>query len=165
MLREDDSHISESDYVALCRPFIPSAGDVLLAIVGATLGKTAIISDDLGPFHIQRSLALFRSSESIQNRWLHLLFQSTNFQQLLWTHVGFSAQPGIYLGSLAEFQIALPSLDDQDNAIRYVEEHTSSIDHLIAEAEHAILLLKERRSALISAAVTGQIDVRGLAPA
>ena len=54
-LRDDDSMISTESYEELCRAFVPAKGDVLLAIVGATLGKTAIIPDGLGPFHIQRS--------------------------------------------------------------------------------------------------------------
>jgi type I restriction enzyme S subunit len=48
--------------------------------------------------------------------------------------------------------------------LRYLDEQTSRSENLIAEAEKQVNLLKERRSALISAAVTGQIDVRGLAP-
>ncbi len=45
-LREDDSTISMESYHELCRGFIPQASDVLLAIVGATLGKTAIVPPD-----------------------------------------------------------------------------------------------------------------------
>ncbi|MGH2388149.1 MAG: hypothetical protein ACRDIE_08075, partial [Chloroflexota bacterium] len=42
-----------------------------------------------------------------------------------------------------------------------LERETARIDTLVAEAETAIALLQERRTALISAAVTGKIDVRG----
>jgi type I restriction enzyme S subunit len=45
-----------------------------------------------------------------------------------------------------------------------LDEESARFDKLINEARNAIALLQERRSALISAAVTGQIDVRGLAP-
>ncbi len=53
VLREDDSMISEESYQDLSRAFVPKSEDVLLAIVGATLGKTAVISSGLGPFHIR----------------------------------------------------------------------------------------------------------------
>jgi hypothetical protein len=46
--------------------------------------------------------------------------------------------------------------------IESVENEIANIDNLVAEAECAIGLLQERRTALISAAVTGKIDVRGL---
>ena len=57
--------------------------------------------------------------------------------------------------------MAIPSKAEQKvivNAIKDVEAHFSD---LLAKAQSAIALLKERRTALISAAVTGKIDVRG----
>jgi type I restriction enzyme S subunit len=49
------------------------------------------------------------------------------------------------------------------NVSNYLGDATNKIDALTAEAQRAIDLLQERRTALISAAVTGKIDVRGLA--
>ncbi|MBK1644059.1 hypothetical protein CKO25_05200 [Thiocapsa imhoffii] len=46
--------------------------------------------------------------------------------------------------------------------IRWLVDATNSVDSLIEDAQEAIALLQERRTALISAAVTGKIDVRGL---
>ncbi|HQV17450.1 MAG TPA: restriction endonuclease subunit S [Gordonia sp. (in: high G+C Gram-positive bacteria)] len=61
---------------------------------------------------------------------------------------------------LADFAVALPPLDEQANTVIYLDDRTSKIDALIAESEKFIELARERRSALITAAVTGQIDVR-----
>ena len=160
-LREDDSMISQHDYAELCRAFIPQDGDVLLAIVGATLGKVAIIPRHLGQFHIQRSLAIFRTSPTMLNRWLFYCISSGAFQRQLWENVGFSAQPGIYLGTLQNFKMPVPSIREQVELCDFLDFAVAKIDTLKAEAKRAISLLKERRSALIAAAVTGQIDVRG----
>lgn len=54
----------------------------------------------------------------------------------------------------------LPDVDEQHRIVAYLEEQTARIDILIAETERFIELARERRSALIMAAVTGQIDVR-----
>lgn len=54
----------------------------------------------------------------------------------------------------------VPSLNLQDQIVSHLDEQTSRIDTLIAKAEEHIALAKERRAALITAAVTGQIDVR-----
>ncbi|MCP9861384.1 hypothetical protein KBZ33_20405 [Cyanobium sp. Cruz-8D1] len=48
--------------------------------------------------------------------------------------------------------------------MEFLEEKEQELNGLLRTSEQAILLLQERRSALISAAVTGQIDVRGLVP-
>lgn len=57
--------------------------------------------------------------------------------------------------------LPLPPLDEQRRIASYLGEQTAKIDTLIAETEQFIELSRERRSALITAAVTGQIDVRG----
>jgi type I restriction enzyme S subunit len=92
------------------------------------------------------------------------LFQSNGFQSLLWESVGFSAQPGIYLGTLAEVRVPVPPADLQASIVHSVSEAVRALDDLVVQAEAAVSLLTERRSALISAAVTGKIDVRGQAP-
>lgn len=61
---------------------------------------------------------------------------------------------------LAQMRVALPPTDEQCQISAYLDDQTAKIDTLIAEAERFIELSKERRSALITAAVTGQIDVR-----
>ena len=59
-------------------------------------------------------------------------------------------------------RMALPPLEEQTSIVRFLNNETAKLDALITEAEEAISLLQERRTALISAAVTGKIDVRGM---
>jgi type I restriction enzyme S subunit len=54
-------------------------------------------------------------------------------------------------------------VEEQEQSVEFVGQSLARLDELIAEATRAIDLLQERRIALISAAVTGKIDVRGLA--
>jgi type I restriction enzyme, S subunit len=56
--------------------------------------------------------------------------------------------------------LPLPPLDEQHRIIAYLDEQTARIDSLIAETEYFVELSRERRSAVITAAVTGQIDAR-----
>ena len=69
----------------------------------------------------------------------------------------------LYWEEFKNLHIALPPLEEQASILNRITELTMQFDALADEAKRAIGLLKERRSALISAAVTGQIDVRGLA--
>ena len=55
-------------------------------------------------------------------------------------------------------RIPLPALDEQRRIADYLDEVTGDIDALIATCEEFIACAKERRAALITAAVTGQID-------
>jgi type I restriction enzyme S subunit len=164
-LRDDDSLISEQDYSELSRSFVPEPDDVMLAIVGATIGKAAIVPSGIGRFHIQRSLAIFRSKpELLVAKWLLGVFGSIGFNSLLWQNVGFSAQPGIYLGVLKDIRIPVPPKKEQEEILARLEKSINDQSQILSVASHSVDLLQERRSALISAAVTGQIDVRGLVP-
>ena len=61
---------------------------------------------------------------------------------------------------LKQLPVILPSLIEQQSIADYLDNKTTKIDNLITKATKAIELLKERRIALISAVVTGKIDVR-----
>jgi type I restriction enzyme S subunit len=72
-------------------------------------------------------------------------------------------QPNLNTDIVKNIGIAVPSLDEQVAVVISVQQQTARFNDLIDEAQRGVALLQERRSALISAAVTGQIDVRGLA--
>jgi type I restriction enzyme S subunit len=165
VLRDDDSKISYSDFLKLKQSFEVLEGDVLLAVVGGTLGKTAIVKK-MDSFHIQRSVAIFRCKANLlSNIFLNLIFQSKQFEELLWSNVGFSAQPGIYLGALSDFRMPIPPIEEQMKIVEKVSNDAIVFDNLLSVAQKKIALLQERRTALISAAVTGKIDVRNWQPA
>lgn len=73
-----------------------------------------------------------------------------------------STHKTIYQADAASLAITVPPLDEQRSIVEYLDRETAEIDAAIADAREAIALSKERRAALISAAVTGKIDVRGL---
>ena len=75
-----------------------------------------------------------------------------------------STKGAITCEQIARLEIPLPSLSEQITIATQLDTETAKFDTLTAEATRAIALLQERRSALISAAVTGKIDVRDLAP-
>jgi len=74
-----------------------------------------------------------------------------------------SSMVNIGQATIREMPLPLPPLEEQERIATFITEETGKTNQLVAEATHAIDLLKERRTALISAAVTGKIDVRGLA--
>lgn len=70
----------------------------------------------------------------------------------------------LYWDEFKQINVPVPTTDEQDQILLGVQEIMAQGDTLITEATQAITLLRERRAALISAAVTGKIDVRSLAP-
>jgi type I restriction enzyme, S subunit len=74
-----------------------------------------------------------------------------------------AAQEQFNIGHAVDFCVPVPPREEQEEIALALACRTQAIDTLIDQSGKGISLLQERRSALISAAVTGQIDVRGLA--
>jgi type I restriction enzyme S subunit len=97
-------------------------------------------------------VATFTGSGPAQFYFMSRSKQSTNLASISSTN-------------LMELPLTLPPAAEREAIVSFVTEQTSKFDALAAEAQKAIDLLQERRTALISAAVTGQMDVRKLAAA
>ncbi|WP_068261536.1 restriction endonuclease subunit S [Rubripirellula obstinata] len=89
------------------------------------------------------------------------------FFQMAYDHIRFesegagSTKGAITCGQLEKTKISLPPPDEQQRVVQYLGDFATKFADLIQKAEDANKLLRERRTALISAAVTGKIDVRG----
>jgi len=92
--------------------------------------------------------------------WLGEMLRAMNLNQ----YSIAAAQPGLSVDLVGRLVIPVPSLSEQKAIAVYLTTELAKFDTLTAEAQRAIDLLQERRTALISAAVTGQIDVRNHAP-
>jgi type I restriction enzyme, S subunit len=132
-------------------------GEVLLGVVGK-MGQAALAPQWLAGANVARAVAVLRCKDPAVAPLLCAWLGSISFlcQAELATS-GDSIQPTLGMKDLARFDINLPI---NPNAAANLASRLAKIDALIAEAERFIELSKERRSALITAAVTGQIDVR-----
>ena len=73
-----------------------------------------------------------------------------------------STHATIYMPDIQALRFALPPATEQRTIVEFIKRETDVLDSMISETTQAVDLLRERRAALICAAVTGQIDVRGL---
>jgi type I restriction enzyme S subunit len=162
--RDDDSFVSSQDFRILNSSFDVRLGDVLMAVVGATLGKVAIV-EDIGPFQIQRSLGILRPRAGVlSSRYLAQYLRSPQLQQHLWRSVAFSAQPGIYLGFVSNLPIPIPpTTQEQDLLCTHIDNLTHPLTTAITRYENEITLLREYRTRLTADVVTGKLDVRAAA--
>ncbi len=71
-----------------------------------------------------------------------------------------STKGGLTCEALKQLRVTVPPIDEQRRIAFHLDQQTAKTDTLIAETERFIDLARERRSALVTAAVTGQIDVR-----
>lgn len=139
----------------------PSVGDVLFTRE-APAGEACMVPNEqicLG----QRMVLLRIDEAACVGKFLLWQIYSDRVQNHFLLSANGSTVANVRLPILRTTPIWLPSLAEQRQIIAYLDEQTTRIDKLVAEAERFIELSRERRSALITAAVTGQIDVRGMA--
>jgi type I restriction enzyme S subunit len=156
---------SESSFAYLVRSGCrPERGDVLFSKDG-TIGRTVVISEDRD-FVVASSLIIIRPDRELLNaQFLHRLCQSRPIALQVDSFVKGAGLPRLSIQNLRRVMVCVPPLNEQEEIVKFLENKLGGYDGLILEAERAIGLLYERRTALISAAVTGKIDVRRLADA
>lgn len=101
-----------------------------------------------------------QGTNGLTNGFLLWYFLSDGFTRFAVNQADRVAMPKINRESLAEAKVPVPPSEEQYEICSYINEKTTKLDTLVSQAEVAKQLLQERRTALISAAVTGKIDVR-----
>ncbi|AZL10110.1 restriction endonuclease subunit S [Brevibacterium aurantiacum] len=139
-----------------CRP---SVNDVLFSKDG-TVGETVVVRTD-HDFVVASSLVIVTPEPlRLDADYLAYVFASKTAKEQATSMMRGAGLPRLSVANLARIELPLPPLDEQRSVAEYLDDQTSRIDALIADSEDLIALSMERRAALITAAVTGQIDVR-----
>jgi type I restriction enzyme S subunit len=134
-------------------------GDVLMVMSDLPNGRAlarALLVQDAVSYAINQRVCAVRVKEA--DPW-YFAYQLNRHPQLLAEDDGCN-QTHLSNHDFTKLKVLVPPLEEQRAIATFLDRETAKIDGLVAEAEAAITLLQERRSALISAAVTGQIDVR-----
>jgi type I restriction enzyme S subunit len=136
------------------------AGDLVMTIVGAGTGNVATVPAFLEGANITQTTARIAPDDGILGTFLSMSLASRVGQVQVQLFQKGAAQPGLNLEHLKAFRIPVPPRAEQVAIVGRITPEVSSLSALIGEASSAITLLQERRAALISAAVTGKIDVQ-----
>jgi type I restriction enzyme S subunit len=136
-------------------------GDLVIAI-RATVGKALEVPKELDGANLTQGTAKFSPGEKVSSDFIRFAFASSYCQAQIGSIAKGATFLEITLDALRRLTFAVPPKNEMNQIAHYLTERCVALDILAAQAEEACSLLKERRSALISAAVTGQIDVRGL---
>ena len=154
-----EEYIEAAEYDEVMRRGLPLKGDVLFT-TEAPLGQVAIV--DREDIALAQRIIKFRAvPERLDGDYLKAWIMGSACQFNLEQLATGSTALGIKGSKVGQVRLCLPPLDEQHEIVRHINTEISKLDILKVEVDRAISLLKERRSALITAAVTGKIDVRG----
>ena len=145
-----------------CSLTVLPKGTVLVGMVGQgkTRGLSALLRIEAA---INQNLAGIVTTSRLKPEYLHFVFQA--MYEYLREYGRGGNQAALNCEILSAAIIPLPPYDEQEAVCVHLANACDQQDSLLTATHRTISLLQERRSALISAAVTGQIDVRGFAGA
>jgi len=134
--------------------FISRGPGVVTGRYGST-GRLFYIEGDFWPHNTSLYVSDFHGNNT---RFVWYSLQTVDFA----AHSAKAAVPGIDRNDIHILPVVVPPKDEQAAIAAFLDCETAKLDALVVETQRAIELLQERRTALISAAVTGKFDVRGL---
>ena len=139
-----DRIISDEDYKKIHSTFKINKGDVLLTIVGS-IGETAIfnVSEEIT---FQRSVAILRPIDEVSSDFLYSEITSPKFQKFLNLNKSTSAQPGIYLGDLANISFSFPENKEEQKMIGRL---FTDLNSTITLQQRKLELLKNQKKAFL----------------
>lgn len=137
------------------------SGDLVYSIRG-TIGDCEEVPAALEGSNITQDVARVAVHSDTHHLWVRWALLSAPVREDLACQSIGAAVRGVNIFDLKRARIPVPPMREQIEISSIVGQEVEQIDALMVSAQRSITLLRERRSALISAAVTGQIDVRGL---
>ena len=135
---------------------IHPAGSVVIAMYGATIGRLGVLGEDSTT---NQACCVLSGSIAISQKFAFYWLLASK-KAIIDLFASGGAQPNINMEKVAELRVPCPSVQEQTQIADYLDGHCDRIDVLIAKVQRSIDLLQERRSAFITAAVTGQINLR-----
>ena len=139
---------------------ILKTGDVLIVQTGAGTGDVGLVSENEQGYNCHALIILQPIENQISGNYLSLVLQSDYGRSKLESVQTGAMHPHLNCGEVKFLFTPLPPFSEQLAIVSFINRNSSQFDSLKEEAQRGIELLKERRIALISAAVTGKIDVR-----
>jgi type I restriction enzyme S subunit len=156
---ESDQFVTTTALSECALPIVPK-NSVIMAITGEgkTRGTAAITEIDAT---INQHVAYMNCGTKRLDTEFLLLWLQSNYQRIRFESAGWgSTKAAVTCSDIRNYPIPMPPLNEQQAISAHIDKLKEKFDRLTSRAEVQVSLLKERRTALISAAVTGKIDVR-----
>ena len=135
-----------------------SRNDIAYPCVG-TIGNAVLIEED-DKYHINQNIAKLTPTDRVHPLFLtYFLNSKVCLESALFLNTS-DAQPSVLVGNLRRVKIAIPQREEQILISKYLQQQLKKLEDINDKTLLTINLMKERKTALISAAVTGKIDVR-----
>lgn len=137
---------------------IVQCGDTIISTVRTYLKAITTIDKEVNDLIVSTGFVVLTPREKMTSQYLSYYVQSQQFVESVVANSTGVSYPAINPTSLIELPIVFPDLTEQEGIVLFLSSKISELDNLIAEKERLLKLLDEKRSALITQAVTKGLD-------
>jgi len=156
----DDAYFVRRSWSYAHKKSILVKGDVLIVQTGAGTGDIGLVTESEEGFNCHALIIVQPKKDVITGDYLSMVFQSQYGYSVLYSIRTGGMHPHLNCGEVQFVKIPVPPKEEQNQITEYIAQQICKFDTLVERQLAAIELMQERRTALISAAVTGKIDVR-----
>ena len=144
--------------------FCLAPGDLLINEGGSYPGRSAVWKNELEECYFQKALHRLRPCDVTTDttRFFYYIMSWATARGVFTAGGNESTIEHLPAEKFRKYRFAFPPMTEQMSIADFLDDELRRFNALTAEAQRGIELLQERRTALISAAVTGKIDVRSL---
>ena len=145
-----------------------TTGNIIISTVGSNpdvinsaVGQIGMVPEELNNTLLNQNTVILKPTKRVSNNFLIHLLSSTAYRENLdlYAH-GTANQSSLSLEDILNYKSAIPTIEEQEIIYAEINQKVSLIEKLIKKSNCSIKLSRKRRTALISAAVTGKIDIR-----
>ncbi|MHB9056707.1 MAG: restriction endonuclease subunit S [Paludibacteraceae bacterium] len=122
------SFIDEITHKNFLKRSILKSNDILFTIAGATIGKIAIVTDDLLPANTNQALAIIRLAKNFNTKYVFYILKSKYMKQYIFQSVKGSAQPNLNLLQMNDFPIPIPPLAEQERIVGILDKFDALVN-------------------------------------
>jgi type I restriction enzyme S subunit len=160
-LWDTTDHVTQVAIEAGAVALVP-AGSILVVVRGMILARAFPVAAIAVPMAINQDLKALQTTDRVAASYLACCLKASEQESRRRIDEAGHGTKALRMDAWTSMELPVPPLTEQTAIATFLDHETARIDSLISDAQEAITLLQERRTALISAAVTGKIDVRGL---
>lgn len=155
-------YISDGTFETLgCTEVLP--GDILISRLAGTVGRSCLAPDLGTRMVVSVDVVIMRPVSGLDPAFVVTYLSSSYHLALAELLARGTTMPRLSRSQVGEFPVPMPPLDVQQRVVREIERRLASVNALLEALDLQVARLLERRQALITAAVTGQLEIPGVA--
>lgn len=137
--------------------YILNKGDILFARTGATAGKSYLFNDDVEAVFASYLIRVVCKQDIVKPSFVKWFFHSANYWKQIFGNIVGAAQPNFNGKKLGELNLKIPSIEQQELVVGYLEKVSKQTNQTQLKLEGQLAYLKQLKSSILSKAFKGEL--------